>query len=97
MRLLPERILEADQGQVFDLDHVTLLLQLAEEHALERRAAQTEDHLVAIHRLTVDEEANIAHLRIVEQRSGLVQKAVWLRSAGSFHFVELLVDLVDRM
>ena len=89
LRHLPERVLETDQRQVLDLDHLTLLLQLAEEHALEDRTAHGEDHLVAVHRLAIDEEANVAQLRIVELRSSFVQEAVRLRGALSVHFVEI--------
>ena len=85
-RRLPECVLEANQRLIFDLDHLTLLLQLAEEHALEHRTAHAEDHLVAVHRLAIDEKANIAHLRIVEQRSGLILWLVRHRNVRFFHF-----------
>ena len=86
MRHLPERVLEADKRQIFDLDHLTLLLQIAKEHAVEHRAAHAEYELVAVQRLAFDEEANIALLRIVEQRSHFSQRTVRLRDVLSIHF-----------
>ena len=80
---LPERILEADQREV--LDHLTFLLQIAEEHAIEHRTAQSEHKLVAVHRLALDEETHIAELRVVEQRSGLISRVEWFQNGCSIH------------
>ena len=68
IKRLPQGVLETDQRQVFDFDHLALLLQLAVEHALEHRTGHGQCLLVSVHGLVVDEEANIAQLLIVEQR-----------------------------
>ena len=39
---LPDRVSEAGRGDAFDFDHLTLILPVAEEHALEHRATQAE-------------------------------------------------------
>ena len=85
---LPECVLEADQRQVFDLDHLTLLLQLAEEHALEHRTAQGKNLFVAVDRVAIDEEANVAQSRIVEQRLVSIMPGECRRNVHCLHFVD---------
>ena len=79
MSYQPECVPEADQSELFDLDQLILVPLIAEEQALEHRTAQAEHLLVAVQRLAVDEEANVAHLRTVEQRFGFILDAVGLR------------------
>lgn len=63
---LPQCVPETGKCLVLDHDLFILHSLLAEEHALELGAVDSQDQLVAAQSLALDDEANIAQFRIIK-------------------------------